>query len=329
MMSNPRLLVILLFAFVASTYAQSGVALRLAATVPLPNVEGRIDHMFLDQQSDRLFVAALGINTVEIIDVAHGKRLRTISGLYEPQGILYLSGPNRLYVANGDDGTLRIFDGSSYQPISTTNLGDDADNVRWDNEARRIYVGYGKGALAAIDERGNKGADIPLDAHPESFRLESHGPRIFINLPESHKIAVVDKRTRSVTASWHTDDAFENFPMAMDEANHRLFIVCRRPAKLFALDSNSGHVVGSLPVVGDCDDVFCDAAMKRIYATGGEGKISVFQQRTVDAYEPIETVQTRKGARTSFFSEKTHSLYVAARREGSEAAAILIYDVQH
>ena len=116
--------------------------------------------------------------------------------------------------------------------------------------------------------------------------------------------------------------------MAIDESNHRLFVVCRRPAKLLVLDSDSGHIVGSWSTVGDCDDVFYDPAMKRIYATGGEGKISVFQQESADMYKPIASIETRKGARTSFFSEQTHSLYVAARREGSEAAAILIYDVQ-
>jgi WD40 repeat protein len=202
---------LLLLAFMAAGYAQSNPPLRLEKTIPMPDVQGRIDHMFFDAQSGRLFVAALGNNTVEVIDIRQGKRVRSISGLHEPQGILYLSSPNRLYVANGDDGTLRVLDGNSYQPAAATKLGGDADNVRWDDEAHRIYVGYGRGALAVIDEKGAKIGEIPLDAHPESFRLESHGPRIFVNLPQSRKIAVVDKKTKSVIATWTTDDAFENF----------------------------------------------------------------------------------------------------------------------
>jgi DNA-binding beta-propeller fold protein YncE len=320
---------LLLFAFKTAGYAQSNPPLRLETTIPMPDVQGRIDHMFFDARSGRLFVAALGNNTVEVIDVKQGKRVRSISGLHEPQGILYLSGPKRLYVANGDDGTLRVFDGTSYQPVGTTKLGDDADNVRWDDEAHRIYVGYGSGALAVVDETGVKIGEIPLDAHPESFRLESHGARIFVNLPHSRKIAVVDKRTRSVIATWTTDDAFDNFPMALDQANRRLFVVCRRPARLLALHADSGHVIGAWPIVGDCDDVFYDAAMKRIYATGGEGKISVFQQEDADHYNEIARIPTRKGARTSLFSADTHSLYVAARRQGSDPAAIYVYDVQH
>lgn len=318
---------LLLFGFMVPASAQSNPPLRLQKTILMPDVQGRIDHMFFDAQTGRLFVAALGNNTVEIIDVRQGKRIYSISGLHEPQGILYLSGPNRLYVANAGDGTLRIFDGTSYEPVATTKLGDDADNLRWDDEAHRIYVGYGNGALAALNEDGAKIGETPLDAHPESFRLEPHAMRIFVNLPESRKIAVVDKKTKSVIATWTTDDALENFPMALDGVNRRLFVVCRRPARLLALDIDSGHMIGAWPVVEDCDDVFYDPVMKRIYATGGEGKISVFQQQSADYYNGIATVPTRKGARTSFFSPETHSLYVAARREGSEVAAIYVYDV--
>jgi DNA-binding beta-propeller fold protein YncE len=314
--------------FVCVTCSVSSAPLQLRKTIPMPDVQGRIDHMFFDAQSGRLFVAALGNNTVEVIDVRQGQRIHSISGLHEPQGILYLPGPNRLYVANGEDGTLRIFDGTSYKPVSNTKLGDDADNIRWDAEEHKIYVGYGNGALAEIDEKGAKVGDIQLDAHPESFRLEPHGTRVFVNLPESHKIAVVDKKARSVIATWTTDNAFQNFPMALGEANRRLFVVCRRPARLLALDIESGHIVAQAPVVGDCDDVFYDPAMKRIYATGGEGKISVFQQEGPDRYNEIADIPTRKGARTSFFSPEVHTLFVAARRQGSDAAAIYVYDVQ-
>ena len=322
-------LAVLLLSYVAVVQAQSNPPLRLKKTIPMSDVQGRIDHMFFDARSGRLFVAALGNNTVEVIDVKQGNRVHTIAGLHEPQGILYLSGTNRLYVANGEDGTLRIFDATSYKPVSSIKLGDDADNIRWDEVERKIYVGYGSGALAAVDENGTKIGGIPLDAHPESFRLEPHANRIFVNLPESHKIAVVDKKAGSVIATWTTDDAFQNFPMALDEANRRLFVVCRRPARLLALNIDSGHIVGTWSTVGDCDDVFYDPAMKRIYATGGEGSISVFQQQNPDHYNEVASIPTRKGARTSFFSSETQSLFVAARRQGSETAAIYVYDVQH
>src|SRR5437764_13099925 len=166
-----------LFTVATLAVAQSNEPLRLEKTIPLPNVEGRIDNMSIDVKNQRLFMAALGNNTVEVIDIEHGKRIHSISGLREPQGVLYLPDLNRLYVANGDDGTLRIFDGSSYEPMKPIKLGEDADNIRFDAEKKHVYVGYGSGALAVMNEDGTKVAEIKLDAHPESFQLEKSGPR--------------------------------------------------------------------------------------------------------------------------------------------------------
>jgi DNA-binding beta-propeller fold protein YncE len=263
-----------------------------------------------------------------VIDVAHGKRIHSIPGLHEPQGVLYLPDVNRLYVANEDDGTLRLFDGSSYEAIKTVELGDDADNVRFDAATKHVYVGYGSGALAVLNEDGTKVAEIGLDAHPESFQLEKNGPRLFVNLPKSRKVAVVDRTRGSVVATWRTGGAFSNYPMALDEKDRRLFIVCRAPPRLLVLDTNTGRVVENLPVIGDSDDVFYDADRKRIYATGGEGGISVYQRENADHYKEIAKIPTVKGARTSFFSPDLSKLFVAIRAEGSEPAAIRVYSTQ-
>jgi len=317
----------ILFTFVAIGLAQSSKPLRLEKTIPLPDVKGRIDHMSIDVKNQRLFMAALGNNTVEVIDVAHGKRIHSIPGLHEPQGALYLPDVNRLYVANGEDGTLRIFDGSSYEPIKSVKLGDDADNIRFDAGKKRVYVGYGSGALAVMNENGSKVAEINLDAHPESFQVEKDGPRLFVNLPKSRKVAVVNRIKGSVVAAWGTGGALSNYPMALDEEDHRLFIVCRVPARLVILDTNTGKVVEKLPVIGDSDDVFYDKDRKRVYATGGEGGISVYQQEGPDHYKEIAKLPTVKGARTSFFSSDLRQLFVAARRQGSQPAAVRVYSV--
>jgi DNA-binding beta-propeller fold protein YncE len=318
-------LLLTLLTFVALGLAQSNKPLRLEKTIPLPDVQGRIDHMSIDVKNHRLFMAALGNNTVEVIDVKQGKRIRSIHDLREPQGVLYLPEVNRLYVANGDDGTLRIFDGSSYEPIKSIKLGDDADNVRFDTDKKHVYVGYGSGALAVMNGDGTKVAEINLDAHPESFQLEKNGPRLFVNLPKSRKVAVVDRTKESVIATWGTGGAFSNYPMALDEDDRRLFIVCRLPARLLVLDTNTGKIVQKLPVIGDSDDVFYDSSRKWIYATGGEGGISVYQQDDADHYREIAKIPTVKGARTSFFSPDLNELFVAVRARGSEPAAIRVY----
>jgi YVTN family beta-propeller protein len=322
-----RLLLLLLTSF-SIVHAASDAPLQLESTIPLPGVQGRIDHMSFDAGSSRLFVAALGNNTVEVIDTKQAKRIRTISGLHEPQGVLYLADVNRLYVANGDDGTLKMFDGSSYRLLRSVSLGADADNVRFDPEKKEIYVGYGAGALAIFSEDGAKIGEIKLDAHPESFQLEKNGSRIFVNLPDSRKIAVLDRKSKTVISTWKTGQALANFPMALDEQDHRLFIVCRKPAQLLVLNTDNGEVVATISTVGDCDDVFYDRTAKRLYASGGAGNVSVVEQQSPDRYSEVTTVATRKGARTSSLSPESHTLYVAARQQDSEPAAIYVYGVR-
>jgi YVTN family beta-propeller protein len=165
-------LFIVLIVFAAWAWGQASQPLRLEKTIELPDVQGRIDHMSVDVKGERLFVSALGNNTVEVIDTKAGKRVKTIRGLQEPQGVLYVPATDQLYVANSKDGSVRVFDGSSYALLKTIEYGDDADNLRYDSDHKRIYVGYGGGALGEIDEEGNKVGEIKLDAHPESFQLE-------------------------------------------------------------------------------------------------------------------------------------------------------------
>ena len=319
-----RLLIVFL-ASIALAWGQADAPLRLEKTISLPDVQGRIDHMSVDVKSGRLFVSALGNNTVEVLDVNAGKRIATIKGLREPQGVLYVGDTNRLYVANGEDGTVRIFDANSYKLLSTLNYGDDADNLRYDPVHKSVYVGYGDGGLGEIDGNGNKGADVRLDAHPESFQIEKAGARIFVNLPDARRIAVIDRERHAVIATWKTDLAFANFPMALDESDHRLFIVTRLPARLLVIDTASGNIIQKLPAVSDSDDVFYDASRKRIYASGGGGEISVFQQKGPDHFSELPHLDTVKGARTSFFSPELDRLFLAVRREGAQTAEIRIY----
>lgn len=318
-------LVTILLLFAASAWGQASRPLRLEKTIELPDVQGRIDHMSVDVKGGRLFVSALGNNTVEVIDEKAGKRVKTIGGLPEPQGVLYVPAIDRLYVANAKDGSVRIFDGSSYAAIKTIDYGDDADNLRYDPDHKRIYVGYGSGALAEIDEEGNKVGEIKLDTHPESFQLEKDSPRIYVNLPKSRKVVVLDREKRAIVASWPVGIALANYPMALDQADHRLFVITRLPARLLVFDTTTGKIVQRLPAVGDCDDVFYDQTGKRIYASGGEGAISVFEQQDADHYKESVRITTVKGARTSFFSSELDRLFLAVRRQGTQSAAIQVY----
>src|SRR5712664_1981834 len=286
-----------MLAFCCNTYAespgQSSNPLTQVQTIPLDGVEGRIDHFGLDAKGKRLFVSALGNDSVEVVDLRAGKVTQHIRNLPAPQGIGFAPESNRLAVANDQDGSCRLYDGTSLQQTAAVELNDDADNVRYDNVSRRFWVGYGEGGLAEIDpESGKQIVNVKLEAHPESFQLETKGKRIFVNVPNAGYVAVIDRETGKVIEKFPMKDAFANFPMALDEANHRLFIGCRNPAKLLILDMQTGKTVATVDIVGDTDDLFYDAANKRIYVSGGEGRVTVISQTNPDKYNVAGQVTT-------------------------------------
>jgi hypothetical protein len=315
-----------------SAQTRSG-PLALVQTIPLNGVSGRIDHLAVDVQGQRLFVAALGNGTVEVVDLAAGKRIAGIKGLKEPQGLCYIAELNRLVVACGGDGTVRFYDGRTLQPVQTLGLGDNADNVRYDPGARRVWVGYGSGGLAALDPHSAAVvANVKLKGHPESFQLEKNGNRIFVNVPAALEVAVIDRDKGAVIAAWSVKTALANFPMGLDEAHGRLFIGCRMPARLFVYNTESGEKVAEVPCAGDVDDVFYDAAAQRLYVTGGmgklgQGRLDVFEQGEADRYALLAELDTPLGARTSLFVADLGRLYVAVPRLLLQVAEIRVFKV--
>jgi YVTN family beta-propeller protein len=311
--------------FVAVAAQAQEPALKLAQTIPLDGVQGRIDHMAIDPEGKRLYVAALGNDTVEVIDLVAGKRIDSIRGLKKPAGVRVLPGSRNIVVASGEDGKVRIFS-PDLKLLGTVNDLDDADNVRLDpHDGKLAYVGYGDGAIAIIDAgQCRKIDEVKLDGHPESFQLESNGNRIFVNVPGARHVAVIDRERKSVVATWSLADGQANFPMALDEANHRLFIACRKPAKVIVLDAEQGKTIGSIDCCGDADDLFYDDAAKRLYVTGGEGSISVIECDN-NHYRHLTDIPTAVGARTSLFIPEMKLLYVAVPHRGSQRAEIRAY----
>src|SRR5213596_2202408 len=303
--------------------------LQLTQTIRLPGVEGRIDHMELDAASDRLFVCALGNNTVDVLDLRKGQRIHSITGLGAPQGIAYIPEPDRLFVANDKGGVCKIYDAKSYQAVGEINFKDDADNVRYDDASKRIYVGFGNGGIGIIKAAdGKQVGSIKLAAHPEAFELEKQGHRIFVNVPNARQVAVIDREKSEVIATWKTDGALGNFPMALDEGNHWLFIGCRVPSKLVVLNTESGEVAAKIDISGDPDDVFYDSKRHRIYAICGAGKIDIIEQTDPNNYKALTKIDTADGARTGLLVPERDTLFVAVPHRGSQQAEIRCYAIE-
>jgi chromate transporter len=298
--------------------------LELESKIPLGEVRGRIDHLAIDAGRQRLYVAELGNDSVGVIDLKEGRTIRTLAGLREPQGIGYVPSTDTVYVANAGDGSVRLYRGGDLNPDGQIPLGDDADNVRVDDVAHRVYVGYGDGALAIIDvTTRNKMADVPLKGHPESFQLDSSGKRIFVNVPGARAIAVVDRTNNQQVGSWPTGELRANYPLALDE-HGQVLAVFRHPARLGVFQAQDGRLLTSLDTCGDSDDVFVDANRHRLYVICGDGAMDVFAESGA-GYRRAARVTTSGGARTGLFVPALDRFFVAVRATGSTPAAIWVF----
>jgi DNA-binding beta-propeller fold protein YncE len=306
--------------------------IREVQEIPLPGVQGRLDHFTIDAKRKRVIFSGLGNDTVQVVDVFAGRMIHQIDGLAQPQGTLYLPEWDKLFVANSANGHVNVYDGTKFALIDTIDFGEDSDpdNLRYDAVAKKIYIGYGEGAIGVIDPVTDKRLPIvyKFEGHPEGFQLETKGPRIFVNVADAKNIRVID-RSNGKMITWPLPKGHSaNFPMLLDEADRRVFVGTRKPSRLTVFDMDSGKVVASIPTAGDMDDMFYDAGRKRIYVAGGEGFLGVVQQVDADHYTDMGKYATALGTRTGVWYEKRDRLYVAAPPSGNLGARLLVFEAQ-
>jgi len=292
---------------------------QLEARIDMPDVAGRIDHLAYDVVGRRVFVAELGNDSIDVVDVTGRRVIHRIGSLHEPQGIAWSPGLGRLYVASGD-GTVNAYSGADYSLVATVRLGNDADNLRLDEATNRLYAGYGEGAIAVLDAATlARQGEIGLKAHPESFQLAPDA-RLFVNVPGAQEVAVADRRLLRQIASWSGGDARANYPLALDVPNDRVLVVFRRPASITSYRMKDGKALGKAAACADADDLFVDERRQRTYVICGDGFVDVLD--TALAREA--RYRTASGARTGLYSREADRLFVAVRALGEAPAAVWI-----
>jgi DNA-binding beta-propeller fold protein YncE len=292
--------------------------------------------MDVDVKGKRLFVAGLENGTFEVVDLQAGKWVRSIPGFKKPQGALFVPDLNKLFLASGDDGMLRVFRGDTLELLDSIHLEPGPNRVVYEPKSKLVYVGYGGkdagkdfGEIGIIDARQDKHVgDITVVAHPSELLLDKSGTTLFAFSSIANRLQVIDTSKRQVVSTWavtsdHPGDA------AFDQATSRLFIGTHTPAEMIVMDSKSGREVAHLPTPEGMDGVYFDAGRKRVYVSGGRdlpvGFAYVYQQRDADHYETIGKIPTREGSGTSFWSPELGRYYVAAPMTSKDQAAILVY----
>ena len=307
-----------------------GPPLKLVQTIELLGKAGKMDHLVVDSKGQRLFLANKVNNTLDIVDLKAGKLIKQVSGQAGVQGIAYASDLDRVYVALGTGGFCNIFDGKDYKLLKTVKFTDDADNVRYNAKTGRVYVAHAENALGVIDAKTfDIKADIKLPGSAEAFQLETGRPRLYLNVPSTSEIVVIDTDKNEIVTRYPIKSAGKNQAMAIDEANHRIFIGCRAKPMVVIMDTETGKETASVAIPGDVDDVFFDAKRKRIYASCGDGFLAVIKQVDADHYEALDKIATLKDARTSFFDAESGKLYLAVPRQpGKKGPEIHVYQAQ-
>jgi DNA-binding beta-propeller fold protein YncE len=330
-----RVIVTLAFLFSFSVAsAESGPALKLVQTIPLPDIDGRIDHFAIDLKGRRAFLAALAKNTIEVVDLRAGHVKHTLPGFAKPQGVLFVPKFNKLIVASGADGSVKTLDGTTLAVIHAASVSLGADAIGYDPRSKEIYVGSGGGDASKEEgdltvfnvASGAQVAALTTDAHAGGSVVEGHGERVFVLVPEKAEVVVLDRKTRAQVAKWTIPGIQKDVAIALDEKSHRLFLGVRTPASIVVLDSNSGAVVVSIPTVATLDGLSFDSATRRIYTSGGEGFVDVTQQIDADHYERIARIPTGPIARTSVFVPELHRLYVAVPRDKERGAELRVFE---
>jgi len=335
-----RLLIVVLCLPVGTTLGFSQAAkkqlLRLVQTISLPGVKGRLDHMEVDVQGQRLFVAGLEHGTFEVVDLKSGKWVRSLPGFKKPQGALFIPEFNKLFLASGDDGMVRAFRGDTLQPLDSIQLELGPNRIVYDPNCKVVYVGYGGkdagksyGEVGVIDAKSDKHVgDIRVTAHPSELLLNKSGTKLFVFMSIANQLQLVDTNKREVISSWQVTSQRPG-DAAYDESTARLFIGTRSPAEMIVMESGSGKELTHLPTAEGQDGVYFDAARKRVYVSGGRelprGFVYIYQQRDADRYEAIGKIPTRGGAGTSFWSPELDRYYVAAPANDEQDAAVLVY----
>jgi hypothetical protein len=312
--------------FLSPGFGQQAPPLSPLHTITLPNLKGGFNHMSVDPEQLRLFAAAPTNGTIEIVDLKAGKALRSLEG-ERPAAVRFAPEFNQLYATRGQ--SVYIYDGKALDQIAKVDLQSSLDEIQYDPRAKQLYVGVmaaDKTAIAILSiPDGKRLGEIKLPGKPQGFIVEEKGKRIFANIPVLRQIAVMDRESRKLLEPWPLAGTEGNYPIDLDEERHRLFVGCRQPARMVVFDTASRKPVANIDISGDTDDLFYDAARKRVYVSSGDGSIDAIDQLDADHYKTRERIPTVAGARTSTLSAALNLFCLGVPRRGSQPAEIRVF----
>ena len=300
----------LIFALVSLSFCSltnAQTQYKISAKIPVEG-DGGWDYLAADEVNDRLFLSHG--NIVQVVDAKTQKLLATIPDTKGVHGIALAHDLNKGFISNGKDSSVTVFDLKTLKALITVKVtGAKPDAILYDKFSQKVFVYNGKSANATVlDAKTDKVlATIKLEGKPEFSATDEKG-KVYVNIEDKNLITVINATSLKVEATWPITPGEEPTGLAIDNNTHRLFSVCGNKLMIIT-DATSGKVITTLPIGDGCDGVAFDSGLKRIYASNGEGSITVVQEENENTFKVLETVSTQKGTRTICANSKTHQVF--------------------
>lgn len=272
--------------------------------------EGAWDYPTVDPEHQILFVPR-STHTM-VLDARTGKTVADIPGQKRNHGVAIVPSAGRGFITDGNDASVTVFDLKTYAVLGKVKTDQDSDGVIYDPASGKVLVVCGDpGLLIPITPdldlaTGSADAKVELGGKPEFLAADGKG-KAYINLVDKNQVAVVDIRTMKVVNKWSTTPGGSPVGMSMDVAQRRLFIGCRKPQKLIVMDADNGKVLADFPIGAGVD---ATKFAGDIFASCGDGTVTVVRETTPGKFQVIQTVQTPRGARTMGVDPMSHTLYL-------------------
>jgi len=279
-------------------------------------VKGKLDHFAIDEPGNRLFVAATANKSVEVVDLTTDKVVESLTGLGKPHGLAWVAAKDRLFVADGDEASLEVFEGVPLRRVKSIRLSEDADDMVYDPETRMLYVGHGgsdsanPASIAVIDvNRLVAVKQLSVAAHPEALELDAKGGRVFVNVSDTGEVVVIDTATQTKKETWKLAGVKGNTPLAYDATDDMILVGSRTPAKLIAL-SGGGKEIAAIASDAGADDLFFEPKTGHAYLITGSGFVDVYTVARDGRLEALAKTHTAAGAKTGLLVPGQDLLYV-------------------
>lgn len=307
--------------------------LKPVQTIQLPAGKTKFDHFGVDLAHHRLFATPEDQQKVYVMDLNTGQMLTEIKGIAKPHAVLYRSDLDRIYVTDGVDGALKIFDGKNYELIKSVPLAKDADSIGYEPARNLLYVvNGGKDAeqsyslVSIVDTTGNKKiGEIRVDGETlEAMAIDIWRPRGYVNNKAKNTVVVLDRWKNTIAGEWPVTMGKTNVAMALDEQHQRLFVGCRS-GQVVVLDSNTGKELQALAIPPGVDDMLFDADSKRLYAVGG-GTVSVFEESDADHFNPLTPITGAGKAATGTLVPSLNRYFVAVPSSDTAAPSVQVFE---